>query len=131
MDARTREKYLKPALVLFGLVFLLYYPLMIYWPAGWQWQPAQPEYQQIIAAVYGTLGLFLLFGARRPKAASSLIRFTTWSSLVHGGIVAWQAFREPAARGHFCGEVPVFFIIFIVLFILMPREEETTSKRRF
>ncbi|MDA8164190.1 MAG: hypothetical protein M0017_04050 [Desulfobacteraceae bacterium] len=131
MDARTRETYLKPALVVVGVLFLLLYPLMIYWPAGWQWQPVQPEYEQMIAGVYGTLGLFLLFAARRPQAASSLIRFTAWSSLVSGGIMAALAFRDPAERGHFLGDVPAFLIIFIVLFLLMPREEEVRSKRRF
>lgn len=131
MEERTREKYLKPALLIFGLVFLLFYPLTIYWPAGWQWHPAQPEYEQMIAGVYGTLGLFLLFAARRPQAASSLVRFTAWSSLVNGGILAYQAFRDPAEQSHFFGEVPFFLIVFIVLFILMPRQEEVQRKRRF
>jgi hypothetical protein len=131
MDERTREKYVKPALVVFGLLFLLLYPLMMYWPAGWRWQPGHPEYEQMIVGVYGTLGLFLLFAARRPKAATSLVRFTAWSSLVHGAIMAVQAFRDPAARGHFFGDIPAFFIVFVVLFILMPREEEVRRKRRF
>jgi len=130
MDERTREKYLKPALVVFGLVFLLLYPLMTYWPAGWQWQPAHPVYEQMIAGLYGVLGLFLLFAARRPQAVSSLIRFAAWSSLVHGVIVAVHAVRTPAAHGHFFGDVPMFLVVFIVLFLLMPRQEEVRSRKR-
>jgi hypothetical protein len=37
MDNPTKEKYLKMALVVFGIVFLLVYPLGVIWPAGWIW----------------------------------------------------------------------------------------------
>ncbi len=34
MDNPTKEKYLKMALVVFGIVFLLVYPLGAIWPVG-------------------------------------------------------------------------------------------------
>jgi len=37
MTTETREKYLKMALVLFGVVFLFVYPLGMVWPSGWIW----------------------------------------------------------------------------------------------
>jgi hypothetical protein len=75
-----REGALKVVLVLVGLIFLFaVYPLMMYlWPTGWRWQPNQPEYEQMILAVYATLGLFLLLASRNPSANRSLIAFTAW-----------------------------------------------------
>jgi len=37
MDLDTKDKYLKMALRLFGVVFLLVYPLSMVWPSGWVW----------------------------------------------------------------------------------------------
>ena len=37
MSEDTREKYLKIALVVFGVIFLLIYPLALIWPSGWIW----------------------------------------------------------------------------------------------
>src|SRR6201988_3746434 len=104
----NREKALKVVLTLVGLIFLFaVYPLMIYlWPAGWRWQPNQPEYEQMILGVYATLGIFLLPASRTPSANRSLIAFTAWSSLVHAGIMAVQAFRNVGERGHLFGDVP-------------------------
>lgn len=58
---------LRYALVTVGVIFIVgIYALMQLWPAGWQWQPAQPEYEQMIVGVYATLGVFLLIAARNP-----------------------------------------------------------------
>jgi hypothetical protein len=37
MSETTREKLLKIALVAFGAIFLLVYPLGLIWPSGWVW----------------------------------------------------------------------------------------------
>ena len=44
-----------------------------------------------------SLGVFLLIASRDPQAHRSLIWFTVWSSVVHGGIMAVQS--VPAAPG--------------------------------
>jgi len=116
-----REKKLRIALVVFGVAFLLVYPLMILWPSGWAWQPHQHEYEQMIVGIYATLGIFLLWASRRPEAHLSLIWFTVWSSLVHGGIMAIQALVDPAERGHLPGDVAALFLVAIVLAWLTPR----------
>jgi len=91
----TRLRLLRYALVLVGLIFIVgVYPLMMaLWPSGWRWQPNQPEYEQMILGVYATLGVFLLIASRNPMQHRSLIWFTIWSSIVHGGIMAAQAFN--------------------------------------
>lgn len=123
MSLSTRIRLLRVALVVFGLIFLVgVYPLMMaWWPAGWRWQPNQPDYEQMILGVYATLGIFLILAARNPLQNRSLIWFTVWSSFVHGGIMAVQAMRAPAEHGHLLGDVPALVLVAVVLGILMPR----------
>ena len=97
---------------------------MMFWPAGWQWQPNQPEYEQMILGVYATLGVFLIMASRNPTEHRSLILFTAWSSLVHAGIMAVQAIRDTAERGHLLGDVPVLALVGIILLVLAPKEAE-------
>jgi hypothetical protein len=115
---------LRYALVLVGLIFIVgVYPLMMaLWPSGWRWQPNQPEYEQMILGVYATLGVFLLIASRNPLQHRSLIWFTVWSSIVHSGIMAVQAFNTPAERGHLMGDVPALVIVAVILAVLMPRD---------
>lgn len=117
-----RHRYLRIALVVTGIAFLLIYPLMKLWSSGWAWQPGQPEYEQMIVGIYATLGVFLLWAARNPQAHRSLIWFAVWSSFVHGLIMAVQAVIEPAERGHFLGDIPALLLVAIVLGVLAPRE---------
>ena len=57
--------------------------------------------------------------SRDPGAHKDIIWFTVWSSVVHGVIMALQAFGDPAERGHLLGDVPALFLIAIVLGVLM------------
>jgi hypothetical protein len=121
----NREGALKVVLVVVGLIFLFaVYPLMMYlWPSGWRWQPNQPEYEQMILGVYATLGVFLLLASRNPSANRSLIAFTAWSSLVHAGIMAVQAFRNVGEHGHLLGDIPALLIVGVVLIVLAPAKQ--------
>ena len=123
MDPVTRLRYLRVALVLVGLIFVVgVYPLMMtWWPSGWRWQPNQPEYEQMILGVYATLGVFLLIASRNPLQHRSLIWFTVWSSLVHAGIMTVQALSAPGELGHLLGDVPALVIVALVLAGLTPR----------
>lgn len=124
MEAATRLKYLKIALVVFGLVFIFaIYPLMMWiWPSGWGWTPRQPEYEQMIMGVYATLGVFLIRAAKDPAANASLIWFTVWSSIVHGGIMLVQALVDETERANLLGDVPALFLVAAVLWYLMPKK---------
>src|ERR1035438_472517 len=89
MTDGDRTKYLRIALLLVGLIFIVgMYPLTIIWPSGWAWHTGQSEYLQMILGIYATLGVFLVVASRNPLAHRSLIWFTVWSSIVHGGIMA-------------------------------------------
>jgi len=90
MDTDNRLTPLRVALVVVGIIFIVgVYPLTIVWPSGWAWHMGGPSmYLQMILGIYATLGVFLLLAARDPLKHLSLIWFTVWSSVVHGGIMA-------------------------------------------
>ena len=122
MSDTTRRYYLRIALTVFGVIFIFgIYPLSIVWPSGWIWGQGHSHYLLMIIGIYATLGVFLLMAAQDPEANRSLIWFTVWSSVVHGGIMAVQSWSEAAEHGHLAGDVPALFLIAIVLAVLMPR----------
>lgn len=112
---------LRVALVAFGIAFLLVYPLSIVWPSGWSWHmgaPTDSDYFMMIVGVYAVLGVFLILAARDPLANRSLIWFTAASSLVHGAIMAQQAFGTTGGMnhmGHLMGDVPALFGVAVIL----------------
>jgi hypothetical protein len=129
MNTADRVKFLRVALIVVGLIFLVgVYPLTILWPTGWAWHhTGQSVYLQMILGIYATLGVFLLIAARDPLSNRSLIWFTVWSSVVHGAIMAAQAIVYPEHRGHLLGDVPALLIVAIILAVLMPRASGTVE----
>jgi hypothetical protein len=122
MAETDRIKYLSLALLVVGLIFIVgIYPLTIIWPSGWSWHPGQSDYLQMILGIYATLGVFLLVASRDPLAHLSLIWFTVWSSVVHGGIMAIQSLANSEHMGHLWGDVLALFVVAAVLALLTPR----------
>jgi hypothetical protein len=120
-----RSDLLKYALIAFGVIFLLIYPLAIVWPSGWAWHEGPPyasDYYMMIVGVYAVLGVFLIMAARNPTANRSLINFTIVSSLVHAAIMAWQSLQMPEHMGHLFGDVPGLIVVAVVLWLLKPAE---------
>ncbi|HEY7575925.1 MAG TPA: DUF6632 domain-containing protein [Thermoanaerobaculia bacterium] len=122
MNEPDRLKYLRRALLLVGIVFVIgIYPLSILWPSGWAWHTGHSDYLQMILGIYATLGIFLIVASRDPLAHRSLIWFTVWSSVVHGAIMAVQSLVNPGNSGHLLGDVPALFIVAAAIALLMPR----------
>ena len=118
----NQESLLKLALGVFGVIFLLVYPLAIVWPSGWAWHQGAPQdsqYFMMIVGVYATLGVFLILASRDPRANLSLIWFTIWSSIVHAGIMAVQAMGHGEFMGHLMGDVPALLLVALVLGVLV------------
>jgi hypothetical protein len=125
----TSYRLLQIALVFFGTVMLLLYPLAVVWPSGWAWHhgaPYQSDYFMMIVSLYATLGLFLWNAARRPEANISLIWFTVVSSLVHAVIMTFQSFGGGHHMGHLAGDVPALLLAAIVLSVLVRTSGLTT-----
>lgn len=122
MNDETKLKYLSKALYLFGAIFVAgIWTMMEVWPAGWSWEPRQPEYEQMILGVYATLGIFLILAARNPLEHRSLISFTIWSSVVHAAIMLAQALRDPVEKENMLGDIPALFLVAFVLWYLLPK----------
>lgn len=118
------NKLLSAALILFGVIFCLIYPLSMVWPSGWAWHQGTPQssdYFLMIVGIYATLGVFLIRAAKDPAANASLIWFTVWSSIVHAAVMAWESLRNPAMGGHLMGDVPALLLVAAVLGALMMR----------
>jgi hypothetical protein len=122
MNEADRLRYLRIALVLVGAIFVAgIYPLMVIWPSGWAWHTGHSDYPLMIVGIYATLGVFLIVAARNPLDNLSLIWFTVWSSIVHGGIMAAQSLAYTENQGHLLGDVPALIVVAAVLAALTPR----------
>jgi hypothetical protein len=130
MNAPAHLRLLRIFLIVVGLIFIVgIYPLTIVWPAGWSWHPPQSEYLQMILVIYAVLGVFLILAARDPLRNLSLIWFTVWSSVAHGGVMAVQALGDPEDHGHLMGDVPALLVVAIVLAVLTPRGHAARALR--
>ena len=126
MKSEQTENLLRIALRLFGVVFLLVYPLSIVWPSGWVWHGGEGVYYfQMIVGIYAVLGVFLIIAAKNPGEHRSLISFTVWSSVVHAAIMAVQAIGDQSEHGHLVGDVPALLLVAAVLGYLSPRGEKS------
>ena len=129
MSDATRLVLLRIALIVIGLTFIFgIYTLGIVWPSGWTWGHGHSHYLLMIIGVYATLGLFLRIASRDPYAHKSIIWFTVWSSVVHGAIMAVQAFNDGAESGHLIADVPALFLVAIVLAVLMSRTAQPSAR---
>ncbi len=129
MSETNRIKYLRIALLLVGLTFTFgLWPLGIVWPSGWTWhEGGRSEYLEMILGIYATLGVFLIIASRDPMAHRSLIWFTVWSSIVHGGIMGLQSIADTKHTGHLFGDVVALIAVAAVLAALTPRQTSTTK----
>src|SRR5215468_11718173 len=124
MSDNTREMLLKAALIVFGVIFLLVYPLGLVWPSGWVWHAGEGKYYlQMICGIYAVLGAFLINAARNPSEHRSLISFAIWSSIVHALIMAGQSISDAHEMGHLLGDVPALVLVAVVLWLLLPSKE--------
>jgi hypothetical protein len=125
VEFARRLSLLKIVLGIAGATFVVGLPILTrVWPGAWMWEPRQSEYEQMIVGVYMTLGVFLLLAVRDPLQHLSLIWFTAWSSLVHGGIMAVQAFVDSAERANLIGDVPALLLLGGTLMLLTPRQRD-------
>lgn len=126
MKNEVRIKYLGYTLYVIGAVFVIGVPvLMMIWPAGFGWEPRQPEYEHMLMGIYVTLGIFLIRAAKNPLEHLSLIHFTIWSSVVHAAIMLAQALQDRGESANLIGDIPALFLVALVLWILLPKPAST------
>jgi hypothetical protein len=126
-----RERLLPLVLKALAVIFIFgVWPLMRIWPSGWQWEPHNDHYAQMICAIYATLGVFLFLAAKDPAEHRSLLQFTLWSSLAHGGIMLVQALSDSHERMHLVADVPALLLVAGLLALLMPETARQAGARR-
>lgn len=132
MTDAARLKSLSIVLILTGVTFIVGLPVLMFvlWPSGWSWHTGHSDYPLMIIGVYATLGVFLLAAARDPLSHLSLIRFTAWSSVVHGLIMAVQSFENATNHAHLMGDVPALIIVGVAMLVLIPRGQTGISARQ-
>jgi hypothetical protein len=87
---------------------------------------AGAEYDQMLQSLYFTLGIFLLLAARHPFRYLSIIRFTIWSSVAHGGLMIAQALAMHGGHPHVADPATLLIetiplvLTAVSLFLLMP-----------
>jgi hypothetical protein len=128
MNDSTREKLLQMALIAFGAIFFVVYPLGLVWPSGWVWHGGEGRYYlQMICGLYAVLGAFLIAAAWQPSEHRSLISFAIWSSVVHAGIMAAQSVHDDHETGHLVGDVPALLLVAVVLWYLSPAKQRAVA----
>ena len=128
MSEETKAKYLSIALYVIGAIFIVgIYGMMQIWPAGWTWEPRQPEYEQMIMGMYAVLGIFLIIAAKNPSEHKSLIQFTIWSSAAHAVIMLVQGLNDKSESANLMGDVPALFLVAIVLWVLSPKGSSSSG----
>ena len=90
---------------------------------GWAWSPAQWEYEMMIQGVYMTLGVMMIIASNDPVRHSMFVWFVVWSSVVHGGIMAYQASIDSHEMGHFLGDIPALFILALLAGYTLRKEQ--------
>ena len=123
-----RRTLLRVVLAATGVFFIVgLYPASRLWPEAFGWSPPHPAFERMITAIYASLGVFLLLAAREPHRYLPIIDFTIVSSIAHGGVMAMDAWREPANRLHLFTDIAALFALAIMLWLLRPGAAEQVS----
>ncbi|HXW89567.1 MAG TPA: DUF6632 domain-containing protein [Terriglobales bacterium] len=120
-----RERALKSFLVLSGVACLAgLYPLACALRDGVA--TAINRQDQMILAIYISLGVFLLIAAHRPGEHRSLILFAGWSTLAHDAVMIVQGIQYHDLRGDL-GGYAMIAVIGIALIALAPAKQARKS----
>src|SRR5258708_34554936 len=101
-----RPEYLpaRIALVANGLSMIVLYPLnmLVFERASWVWDYPDRNLamEHMLVAIYVTMGTFLVWAARDPVKALSLIDFVIGSGAVHATTLAFDASHMPGLSHH-------------------------------
>ena len=76
----------------------------------------------MIQGVSMTMGVMIIMAARTPLRHAMFIWFVVWSSVVHGGIMAYQVPVDSVELGHFIVDIPALFLVAAVLGVALRNE---------
>jgi hypothetical protein len=91
------------AMLFLGFAYVVLYPrALLTDEVGWVWDAQGRNYAQehMFMAIYGCMGLFLMFGARDPIRFMPFIDFVIVSGAIHGGVMWYDALNIPGEEEH-------------------------------
>ena len=93
------------------------------WPAGLVWQDGRTNESVpwMLKAMYISLAICMVMGAKDPVRNVIIIDYAMISSIVHGLVMLWFAVKLHHEHAHLWGDVPMLLILAIVLFFYNPR----------
>ena len=118
-----RDRALRVVLVLVGLMFLSGVLSLT------RWSDPGKAWEQMLASVYATLGVFLIIAAFNPPAHRSLIAFTAWSSVVHGAVMGIQALKGLIPHSDLLQAATPMLAIGVVFLLLAPAKATAIGQR--
>ena len=118
----VRDRVLRVVLVLVGLMLLSGVASLLHYN-----NPAR-AFEQMLASVYVTLGVFLIIAAFNPPAHRSLIAFTAWSSVVHGAVMAVQAVKGVIPHSDLLQAATPMLAIGLILLVLAPARAPASGR---
>ncbi len=117
-------------------------PMVFIYPPGFMWG-AQPEgfpqlgtahppspfdglhpYLYMLGALYVAFGILLIRGAKDPRRNVALFDFGILSSVLHGLVMVPQSFFYPNEHAHMWADVPVLFVIAVVMWVWYPTRKD-------
>ena len=96
--------------------------------------PASPydgahPYLFMLFSLYVAWAILLIRGAKDPRAAASLFDWGILANLLHGSLMAVQAFAYPNEHAHMIADVPLLFAISAVMWYWHPNRVGAEATR--
>lgn len=131
------------AMKILGWVLVGLPAMLVIYPPGFIWGAVPPDvcyvalgpphppspyhglhpYVFMIIALYVSLGIIFIRGARDPKANVGLFDFGILSSVLHALVMIPQSFYYPNEHAHMWADIPALFVIAVVLWIWHPNRK--------
>jgi hypothetical protein len=119
---------------------LLYSPGFVWGtlPAGFpQIGPPHPEshlsglhpYLFMMSVVYLAWAILMIRGARDPRANAALFDFGILANLLHALLMIPQAFIYPNEHAHLWADVPLLFVVCVILWMYHPNRVALETSR--
>lgn len=125
----TKIKTLRIIMIVFGLLFLLGPALFILlMPDAYRWAPFSQPYEHLTIALYASLGICLLIASKDPPSHVIIVDFTILSSILAGVALTYNAFFGDGETIHLFLDIPLLYLIALVLILFYPRRLETNTR---
>lgn len=120
-DARMRTY--SRFMIFLALFFLTPLVAEFIWPEGLVWQDGRTNESipWMLKAMYISLSICIVMGARDPLHNAIIIDYAIVSSIIHGLVMLWFALILEHEHAHLWGDVPLLLIVGAGLFFYHPR----------